>query len=152
MTLPPGRARLTARPEPTKRAACTVDRIARVRVSELGVCRRVANLLRDVECRDRAAKTLQLQVSEVFEPRHRFDRSGDTAADQDLPVLGLSTKTGGDIAHGADCGVAGAFGKSDLAQRRIALRDAGAKPKHRGHARAKRRSACRPPRASPPPS
>jgi len=37
------------------------------------------------------------------------------AADQDLAVLGLSTKPGGEIAHRTDRGVAGAVGKTDLA-------------------------------------
>src|SRR6516225_7917371 len=75
-----------------------------------------AGALRDVECRDRTAKTSQLQVSEVFEPSDRFDRFSDAAADQDLPVLRLGTKSGGEVAHRADRGVAGAIGKADVAQ------------------------------------
>ena len=51
---------------------------------------------------DRPAKTFQLQVSEVFEPRDRFDRFSDAAADQDLPVLGFSTKPGGEAADRAN--------------------------------------------------
>ena len=43
-------------------------------------------------------------------------------------ILGLGTKTGGNIAHGADSGIAGAFGEPDLAQRRVALGDTGPKP------------------------
>ena len=57
---------------------------------KLGVGR--AGALHDVECRDRTAKTPQLQVSKILEPRDRFDRFSDAAADQNLPVLGLSTK------------------------------------------------------------
>src|SRR6516162_2060128 len=49
--------------------------------------------------------------------------------EQNLAVLGLSTKTGGNIAHRADCGIAGAFGKPDLAERRITLGDTGPKPR-----------------------
>src|SRR5215831_10138496 len=53
--------------------------------------------------------------------------SSYAATDQDLPVLGLSTKPCGEVAYGADRGIAGAFGKTDLPQGRIALRNAGAK-------------------------
>src|SRR5262249_10056792 len=42
------------------------------------------------------------------------------------PVLGLSTKPGGEVAYRANCSVAGTVGKADLAQNRIALCDAGA--------------------------
>ena len=77
------------------------------------ICR--AGALHDVKCRDRTAKTLQLQVSEVFEPCDRFDRFSDAAADQDLPVLGLSTKPGGEVAYRTNRSVAGAIGKADLA-------------------------------------
>jgi hypothetical protein len=45
-----------------------------------------------------------------------------------LAVLGLSTKPGGNIAHRADRRIAGAFGKPDLAERRVTLGDTGAKP------------------------
>jgi len=38
-----------------------------------------------------------------------------------LAVLGLRTKTSGDIAHRADRRIAGALGEPDLAQRRVAL-------------------------------
>jgi hypothetical protein len=41
--------------------------------------------------------------------------------EQNLTVLGLSTKTGGDIAHCTDRGVAGALGEPDLAQCRVRL-------------------------------
>ena len=47
--------------------------------------------------------------------------------EENLAVLGLSTKTGGNIAQRADCGIAGAFGKPDLAQGRVTLGDTGAK-------------------------
>ena len=50
----------------------------------------------------------------MFEPRERSDGSGDTAADQYLPVLGLSAEAGGKVAHSADRSVAGALGKADL--------------------------------------
>jgi hypothetical protein len=41
----------------------------------------------------------------------RFDRFSDAAADQDLSVLGLSAKPGGEVAYRDDRDVAGAFGK-----------------------------------------
>jgi hypothetical protein len=47
--------------------------------------------------------------------------------EQNLTVLGLSAEPGRDIAHRADRGVAKALGEPDLAQRRIALGDPGAK-------------------------
>ena len=85
-----------------------------------------AGALRDVECRDRTAKTPQLQVSEILQPHDRFS---DVAADEGLPVLGLSTKPRGEVAPRTDGDVTGAFGKADLAQGRVALRDAGAETK-----------------------
>src|SRR6516162_5293265 len=88
-----------------------------------------AGALHDVKCRDRTAKTPQLQVSEILQPRYRFDRASDAAADQDLPVLRLSTQPGGEVAHRADRGVAGAFGKADLTQGGVTLCDAGTKTK-----------------------
>src|SRR5215470_13943804 len=51
------------------------------------------------------------------------------AADQDLAILGLGTQPRGEVAHRADRGVARAFGKADLAQGRVALRDASAETK-----------------------
>src|SRR5215469_1180182 len=96
---------------------------------QIGTSLHRTGAMHDVECCDRPAETFQLQVSEVLEPRDRFDRASDAAADQDLPVLGRGAKPGGEVAHRADRGVAGAFGKADLPQGRIALRDAGAKAK-----------------------
>jgi hypothetical protein len=51
----------------------------------------------------------------------------DAASDQYLTVFGFGTESSGQVAHGADCGVAGALGKADLPQRRVALSDAHAK-------------------------
>src|SRR6516165_10195652 len=83
---------------------------------EIGTSLGGAGALHDVERSDRTVKTPQLQISEVFEPCDRFDRFGNAAADQDLPVLGLGTKPGGKVAHRTDRGVAGALGKPNLAQ------------------------------------
>src|SRR3954447_12007012 len=85
--------------------------------------------LYDVECRDRTTKSLQLKVSEILQSRNRFDGASDAAADQDLPVLRLSTQPCSEVAYRPDRGVTGAFRKPDLAQRGVALRDADAKPK-----------------------
>src|SRR6516165_10064636 len=67
------------------------------------------------------------QRTDFFESRCPFDRHGNALAKQYLSVLGLGTQPGGDIADGANCGVARPLGKADLPQRRIALRDASAK-------------------------
>src|SRR6516162_9110430 len=88
-----------------------------------------AGSLHDVKCRDRTAKTPQLQVSEILQPRYRFDPASDAAADQDLPVLRLSTQPCGEITYRADRGVAGAFGKPDLAQCGVTLCDTRAETK-----------------------
>jgi hypothetical protein len=79
----------------------------------MSICR--AGALRDVESRDRTATAPQFQVSEVFEPCDRFDRFGNTAADQNLSVLRLGANPEGEVAYGANGGVAGAVGKADLA-------------------------------------
>src|SRR5262249_21135327 len=55
--------------------------------------------------------------------------ASDAAADQDLPVLRLGTKPGGEVAHRADRSVAGALGKTDLAQCSVTLRDTSAEAK-----------------------
>jgi len=68
----------------------------------------------------------QGQRTDFFESRCPFDRYGNALAKQYLSVLGLGAQPGGDVADGANCGVAGALGKPDPPQRRIALRDAGA--------------------------
>jgi hypothetical protein len=46
---------------------------------------------------------------------------------QNLCFLRLRAKARSDLAYRADRGVAGALGKSDLAERRVSLRDTGAK-------------------------
>ena len=96
---------------------------------QIGTSLRLTGALHDVKCRNGTAKPLQLQISEILQPRYRFDRASDAAADQDLAVLGLSTKPGGKIAYRANRGVAGAVGEADLTQGRVALRDASAKAK-----------------------
>jgi len=101
--------------------------------------------LSHIECCDRPPKTPQLQISEILQRRNRLDRTSDAAADQDLPILGLSTKPGGEVAYRADRGVAGAFGKADLTQGRIALRDASAETKFAAIATASRNQCARRP-------
>ena len=56
----------------------------------------------------------QGQRTDFFESRCPFDRHGNALAKQYLSVLGLSTQRGGDIADGANCGVARPLGKADL--------------------------------------
>ena len=115
-----------------------------------GVCR--AGALHDIECRDRPPKTFKLQVSEIFELYDGFNLPGDAAADQDLTILGLGTEPGGEIAHRADRGVTGAFGKAYLAQGRVALRDTRAKTKFAAVATPSSNQLTRLLRASPLPS
>src|SRR5947207_15677229 len=75
----------------------------------------------------RLGEPFEGERADFFERCRPFDRDGDTLSDEDLPVLGLSAKPRGEIAHGADRGVAGAFREADLAEGRITLRDTGAK-------------------------
>ena len=82
---------------------------------------------RHVEGGYRLGETFQCQAAEVFDCDYFLYGSGDATGDQDLPILRLSTEPSGQVAHGADCGIAGALGKADLAKRRVALGDAGAK-------------------------
>src|SRR5262249_15619758 len=49
-------------------------------------------------------------------------------SDKYLTVLGLSAKTRGEIAHGADRCIARAFRKADLTERRVTLGDPSTKP------------------------
>jgi hypothetical protein len=65
--------------------------------------------------RPASSKTFYPEVSEVFELDDRFKGPSDTAADQDLAILGLGAESGGEVAYGADRVVAGAFRKADLA-------------------------------------
>ena len=74
------------------------------------------------------------------------------AADQDLAVLGLGAQPRGEIAYRADRGIAGAFGKADLTQGRIALRDASAETKFAAVATPSSNQLTRLLRASPLPS
>src|SRR5215469_8803100 len=82
---------------------------------------------RHIEGGYRLGETFQCQAAEVFECDYFLYGSGDATGDQDLPILRLSTEPSGHVAHGADSGIAGALGKADLAKRRVALGDAGAK-------------------------
>src|SRR6516164_769140 len=75
----------------------------------------------------RLGQALEGERAKLFSCDTSLQRDVDALAEQNLAVLGLSAETGGNIAHCADRGVAGALGKTDLAQRRIALRDTGAK-------------------------
>ena len=100
----------------------------------------------------RLGETFQVSAPTSSSGVVSLDRDGDALTEKDLPVLGLSAQPCGEIAHGADRGVAGALGEADLAERRVALGDAERQTQVRGHVGASWRSACRPPRASPSPS
>ncbi len=47
-------------------------------------------LLHHVEYGDGLAEAFQRNIADLFQPCGIFDRNRDTAADQDLPVLGLA--------------------------------------------------------------
>src|SRR5262249_8311372 len=65
----------------------------------------------------------QRERTDLFERYGLFDRDGHSLSDKNLTVLGLSAKTRGEIAHGADRCIAGAFCKADLTERRVTLCD-----------------------------
>src|SRR5215469_13590708 len=75
----------------------------------------------------RLSEALEGERADLFGCDASPERDIDALTEQNLAVLGLGTKTGGDIAHRADRRVAGALGEPDLAQRRVALRNTGAK-------------------------
>jgi len=82
---------------------------------------------RHIEGGHRLGETFQCQAAEVFECDYFLYCCSDATGDQDLAILRFSTEPSGQVAHGADSGIAGALGKADLAKRRVALGDAGAK-------------------------
>src|SRR3954471_4671278 len=89
--------------------------------------RRLDGRERYVVGHNRLAEAFQGERAKLFSCDASLQGDVDALTEQNLAVRGRRTKTGGDIAHGADGGVAGALGKSDLAQRRVALRDPGSK-------------------------
>ena len=60
----------------------------------------------------------------MFEGHCRFDCRRDTAADEDLAVLGGGAEPRREIADRPDRRVIDPLGEPDLSQRRVALRDA----------------------------
>ena len=77
---------------------------------------------------DRLAQPFQRERADFFECYDPLDGDRYSLCDEDLSILGLRAKARGEIAHGADCSVTGAFGKADLAEGRVTLRDACAEP------------------------
>ena len=73
---------------------------------------------RYIERHHRLRQPLQGQRTNLFECRCLFDRHGNALAKQYLTVLGLGAQPCGDVADGANRGVAGALGKPDPPQRR----------------------------------
>jgi hypothetical protein len=76
----------------------------------------------------RLGQPFQRERADFFERYGLLDRDGHSLPDKDLTVLGLSAKTRGEIAHGADRCIAGAFRKADLTERRVTLGDPSTKP------------------------
>jgi len=64
--------------------------------------------MHDIERDDRLGEALEGERADFFERCHVFDLNGDPLGNQDLPIPGLGTKAGGDIAYSTDRGVAGA--------------------------------------------
>src|SRR5215813_307350 len=89
--------------------------------------RRLAGGERHVVGDDRLGETLQGKRANLFSRYASFERHVDALTEQNLAVLGLAAESCRHIAHGANRGVAGALGKSDLAQGRVTLGDASAK-------------------------
>ena len=82
-----------------------------------------SGIARYVVDHDRLHQPLQREIADLFEPHDVFNRGGDPAADEDLPVLGLAAQPRRQIAHRADRRVVDPLGKADLAQCRVAARD-----------------------------
>src|SRR5881394_240229 len=76
---------------------------------------------------NRLGKAFQGDRANLFSCDASFERDVDALAEQDLTVPGLTAEPSRNIAHGADRGIAGSFGEADLTQRRITLRNPGAK-------------------------
>src|SRR6516164_9084312 len=88
---------------------------------------RLASRERHVVGNDRLGETLQDKRAKLFSRYASFERHVDALTEQNLAVLGLAAEPCCDIAHGANRGVAGPLGKSDLAQGRVTLGDASTK-------------------------
>src|SRR5262249_40220982 len=88
---------------------------------------RLASHERHVVGNDRLGETLQGERANLFSRYASFESHVDTLAEQNLAVLGLAAEPCRHIAHGANRSVAGALGKSDLAQGRVTLGDANTK-------------------------
>jgi hypothetical protein len=60
-------------------------------------------------------KALEGECANLFGCDASLQRDIDALTEQNLAILGLGTKTGGDIAHCTDRGLSGALGEPDLA-------------------------------------
>ena len=81
----------------------------------------------DVVNLDGSVQTLQHGFAHRLGGDPTFHLGPDPLRDQHLPRLRLVAPARGQVAHGADGGIAGAISKADLSQRRVALSDAGTK-------------------------
>ena len=73
---------------------------------------------RHVEGHYRLGEALEGERTNLFGCEASPQRDIDALTEQNLAVLGLSAQPGGDIAHGANCGVARPLGKADLPEGR----------------------------------
>src|SRR5262245_24115266 len=83
---------------------------------------------RHVVGHNRLGEALQRERANLFSCHSSLERGVDALAEQNLAVLRLGAEPRRDIAHRADRGIAGAFGKPDLTECRVTLGDAGAEP------------------------
>src|SRR5262249_58393356 len=89
--------------------------------------RRLAGRERHVVGHDWLGETLQGERANLFSRYASFERHVDPLTEQNLAVLGLAAEPCRHIAHGSNRSVAGALGKSDLAQGRVTLGNASTK-------------------------
>src|SRR6516162_11665196 len=73
---------------------------------------------------DGLAQAFQRHVTDLFQPYGIFDRVRETAADQDLSILGFAAQPRGEVGDRADRGVVHALGEADLAEGGVALGNA----------------------------
>src|SRR5262249_738738 len=86
-----------------------------------------AAVIKHVEDGHRLRKALQHDGADIFQRGDFPNRSCNAAGDKDLAVFGFGTEASGEVAHCANCRVAGAVGKTNLAECGIPLRNAHAK-------------------------
>src|SRR5262249_28339386 len=83
---------------------------------------------------DRPVEALQAQLTDMRGSHRLFDGAERPLTDHDLAGLGFVTQPGGEIYDAADRGIFAPMLETDLAERRVAGRDADAETEHVAHA------------------